>query len=140
MTYVMSDLHGHYQKYLKMLETIRFTDDDDLFILGDAVDRGPQPAELLQDVSMRTNVFPLMGNHDLTAAILLRKLNVMITNENCENQLGEEIMKHLLMWQMDGGQTTIIAINGQLVTSPDYEAERQISDIIYFATALPDGV
>ena len=107
MTYVMSDLHGHYQKYLKMLETIRFTDDDDLFILGDAVDRGPQPAELLQDMSMRTNVFPLMGNHDLTAAILLRKLNVMITNENCENQLGEEIMKHLLMWQMDGGQTTI---------------------------------
>ena len=32
-----------------------------------------------------------------------------------------------------------IAINGQLVTSPDYEEERQISDIIYFATALPNG-
>ena len=42
-------------------------------------------------------------------------------------------------YALDGGQTTIIAINGQLVTSPDYEAERQISDIIYFATALPDG-
>lgn len=42
-------------------------------------------------------------------------------------------------YALDGGQTTVIAINGQLVTSPDYEAERQISDIIYFATALPDG-
>ena len=42
-------------------------------------------------------------------------------------------------YALDGGQTTIIAINGQLVTSPDYEAERQISDIIYFATALPNG-
>lgn len=42
-------------------------------------------------------------------------------------------------YALDGGQTTIIAINGQLVTSPDYEEERQISDIIYFATALPNG-
>ena len=42
-------------------------------------------------------------------------------------------------YALDGGQTTVIAMNGQLVTSPDYEAERQISDIIYFATALPDG-
>lgn len=42
-------------------------------------------------------------------------------------------------YALDGGQTTVIAINGQLVTSPDYEAERQISDIIYFATALPNG-
>lgn len=42
-------------------------------------------------------------------------------------------------YALDGGQTTVIAINGQLVTSPDYEAERKISDIIYFATALPDG-
>lgn len=42
-------------------------------------------------------------------------------------------------YALDGGQTTVIAINGQLVTSPDFEAERQISDIIYFATALPDG-
>lgn len=42
-------------------------------------------------------------------------------------------------YALDGGQTTIIAINGELVTSPDYEAERQISDIIYFATALPNG-
>ena len=42
-------------------------------------------------------------------------------------------------YALDGGQTTVIAMNGQLVTSPDFEAERQISDIIYFATALPDG-
>ena len=42
-------------------------------------------------------------------------------------------------YALDGGQTTVIAMNGQLVTSPDYEAERQISDIIYFATAIPEG-
>lgn len=42
-------------------------------------------------------------------------------------------------YTLDGGQTTVIALNGELITLPDYSAERQISDIIYFATALPDG-
>ena len=28
MTYVMSDLHGEYEKYIRMLRTIRFSDDD----------------------------------------------------------------------------------------------------------------
>ena len=65
MTYVMSDLHGHYQKYLQMLDMIRFSDADDLYILGDAVDRGPGSAELLRDMSMRMNVFPHdCGAHD----------------------------------------------------------------------------
>ena len=40
MTYVMSDLHGHYQKYLQMLDMIHFSDNDDLYMLGDVVDRG----------------------------------------------------------------------------------------------------
>ena len=107
MTYVMSDLHGQYEKYRKMLKKIRFNDDDDLYILGDVVDRGPQSVELLRDMSMRMNVFPILGNHDMTAAILLRKLCVEITEENYASQLNPEIMKILVMWQMDGGQSTL---------------------------------
>ena len=107
MTYVMSDLHGQYQKYLKMLDTIHFSDDDDLYILGDVVDRGPQPAELLQDMSMRPNVFPILGNHDMMASHLLKKLCVEITNENYASQLTPDILKALAMWQMDGGQATL---------------------------------
>ena len=47
MTYVMSDLHGQYEKYRKLLDKIAFSDGDELYILGDVVDRGPQSAELL---------------------------------------------------------------------------------------------
>ena len=107
MTYVMSDIHGQYQKYLQMLDMIRFTDDDDLYILGDVVDRGPQSAELLRDMSMRMNVFPILGNHDMTAALLLKKLCVEITEDNYASQITPEIMKILDMWQMDGGQATL---------------------------------
>ena len=39
--YVLSDLHGHYNIFIKMLEKINFSDDDVLYILGDCCDRGP---------------------------------------------------------------------------------------------------
>ena len=42
-------------------------------------------------------------------------------------------------YALDGGQTTVIAMDGELITSVDFGYQRQISDIIYFATALPDG-
>ena len=42
-------------------------------------------------------------------------------------------------YTLDGGQTTVIAMDGELITHVDFGFQRQISDIIYFATALPYG-
>ena len=42
-------------------------------------------------------------------------------------------------YALDGGQTTVIAMDGEAINSVDYGFQRQISDIVYFATALPDG-
>lgn len=42
-------------------------------------------------------------------------------------------------YALDGGQTTAFVMNDELVTNPDFNNQRMISDIIYFATALPDG-
>lgn len=107
MTYVMSDLHGQFEKYRKMLEKIAFSDDDDLYILGDVVDRGPQPAELLLDMSMRPNVYPILGNHDMTARILLKKLCAQLENDVLDDIRKDDSLKLLAAWQLDGGQATI---------------------------------
>lgn len=40
MIYAVSDLHGCYDKYIKLLERLNMTSDDFLYILGDIVDRG----------------------------------------------------------------------------------------------------
>lgn len=56
---------------------------------------------------MRMNVFPILGNHDMTAVLLLKKLCVEITEDNYSSQLTPEILKILAMWQMDGGQATL---------------------------------
>ena len=42
-------------------------------------------------------------------------------------------------YALDGGQTTVICMGDQLISYPDYGTQRQISDIIYFATAMPNG-
>lgn len=42
-------------------------------------------------------------------------------------------------YALDGGQTAVIVTNDKLINRPSYGRQRQISDIIYFATAIPDG-
>ena len=40
---------------------------------------------------------------------------------------------------LDGGQTATIVMNNELVNRPVFGQQRKISDIIYFATAVPEG-
>ena len=40
---------------------------------------------------------------------------------------------------LDGGQTAAIVMGDQLINRPVYGQQRKISDIIYFATAMPEG-
>lgn len=43
------------------------------------------------------------------------------------------------VYTLDGGQTAVIAMNDKLINAVLFGYQRHISDIIYFATALPDG-
>lgn len=42
-------------------------------------------------------------------------------------------------YTLDGGQTAVIAMDHELVNNVYYGYQREISDIFYFATAVPDG-
>lgn len=42
-------------------------------------------------------------------------------------------------YALDGGQTATIIMGDELMNHVDYGGERKISDIIYFATAIPNG-
>lgn len=39
-TYVISDVHGDYEGYMKILQLIQFSDKDALYVNGDVIDRG----------------------------------------------------------------------------------------------------
>ena len=72
MIYAVSDLHGCYDKFRKLLDMIRLTDDDVLYVLGDVVDRGPENIRLVTELAGKRNICTLMGNHDYTAALMMK--------------------------------------------------------------------
>ena len=82
MIYVVSDIHGCYEEYKELLEKINFSDKDELFVVGDVVDRGPEPIRVLQDMMMRPNVYPILGNHDYIALKILKKLVNFLRTED----------------------------------------------------------
>ena len=106
MTYVMSDVHGQYGKYRKMLDKIGMTARDELCVLGDVVDRGPEPMAILRDMSLRINVFPILGNHDWIVRTILSVVHLDIDDKDAfaELDLGSLALLHL--WIKDGGGTT----------------------------------
>lgn len=109
MIYAMSDIHGEYGKYARMLERIGFSEEDTLYVLGDVVDRGLEPVKILQDMAARENVYLLKGNHEAMAVYVLKKLNVEITAENVETQLDTDVMMAIMDWQANGGAVTMKA-------------------------------
>ena len=101
MIYAVSDLHGCYDKYMKLLERLHMTSDDSLYILGDIVDRGSGGMKILLDLIDRKNVFSCRGNHDHCAQILLR--NFAFPNDGHFVDGLEEAFR---LWLSDGGSTT----------------------------------
>jgi len=106
MIYVMSDLHGCYDKYKQMLEKIKFNKDDTLYVLGDSIDRGDDGIKILLDIMNRPNVVPMLGNHEYMAYSVLKKFNVEITAYNYNSQLDAEAIEMYENWMFNGGLTT----------------------------------
>lgn len=106
-TYVVSDIHGCYKEFKSLLEKIEFSDDDTLFILGDVLDRGPEPISVIKDIMGRENVFFLKGNHEVMALDAFDSfLGVEITEKNIDN-LSDDAFFPYFAWLENGGDTTM---------------------------------
>ena len=75
MIYVMSDIHGNFQKYSDMLEKLSLKDTDALFVLGDAIDGGKDGIKILKDMMYRPNIYPVLGEHEYLAKKLLQEFH-----------------------------------------------------------------
>lgn len=114
MRYVISDLHGDFNKFKAMLDKIQLSKDDTLYILGDMVDRGDEPISLVQYIMKQPNMKVLLGNHE---DMMLKVL---------ENPEDEKAYNH---WERNGGE----------VTYTQYQAlhMREQVEIKVFLNALP---
>lgn len=103
MIYVLSDIHGMYDLYKKMLEEIRFSDSDVLYVLGDCADRGPDGVKVWLDLMERKNVIPILGNHDEMAYEFMRVWAKPDT-------MGDDFRENVGLWVYNGGKVTLDAI------------------------------
>ncbi len=118
-TYVISDIHGCYDEFIELLDKINFSLDDEMFVLGDAMDRGPEPIKVILDLMQRENIFYILGNHDTMFLEVLRRLMVELNEENA-NALTSEDYLAFFDFVRNGGEETLRQFRR---LSPDQQAD-----------------
>ncbi|MDX2096235.1 MAG: metallophosphoesterase family protein [Leptolyngbyaceae cyanobacterium bins.59] len=89
---VIGDVHGHYDGLMGLLEAIAPGQEDQVFFLGDLIDRGPKSSDVLNFVK-NSSYLTLLGNHE---QLLLDAF-----------QGGQLSVSHLQGWLYSGGQATV---------------------------------
>lgn len=107
LTYLCSDIHGRYDRYKALLDTLKNC--DTLYVLGDVIDRGPDGVKILLDMMTRPNVIPILGNHEFTAAMCLPWLMEEITDKSIESLTGVQLGA-FQDWLGNGGVPTLRAL------------------------------
>ncbi|MBI6024481.1 fructose-bisphosphatase class III [Clostridium perfringens] len=64
MIYITSDIHGKYSSLKIILEHVNFSENDQLIINGDLMDRGSELGLLIDFVLNNSNVDVILGNHE----------------------------------------------------------------------------
>lgn len=112
-TYVMSDIHGKFEAYQDMLDLIKFSSKDILYILGDVVDRGEHPVKVLQHAIYADNIHLLIGNHEQMMYDSIYGKGKMQKDAAC-------------MWEWNGGYSTI----AELKTLTESEVKQLVSSVL----------
>lgn len=64
MDYCISDIHGNYDLFCRLMEKIRFSGGDRLYVMGDIVEKGPDSIRLAKLLFSLDNVFCIVGSHE----------------------------------------------------------------------------
>lgn len=126
-TYVISDLHGCNRIFNQFLESINLQETDILYIVGDILDRGVDPAGIYETVKSQPNIVMTKGNHEL-----------MFANFYRERYLNHSIDRfNKLTYFANGGGTTIDSIKN-FCEAHDLDEATYTREFYDFVMNLPD--
>lgn len=118
MVYVSSDWHGWpLEKIRKLLQQAGFGEEDELYILGDVIDRGKEGAALLQWLVRQSNVTFVLGNHEqmlLSCEDFIREPTT--DSLSTIDYRGLQIYQN---WKRNGGIPTIDALRELAQKNPE---------------------
>ena len=64
MTYIVSDIHGEYDLFMRLLEKLNFSEGDVLYVCGDIIEKGKHSIKLARYISRMPNARCIAGNHE----------------------------------------------------------------------------
>jgi serine/threonine protein phosphatase 1 len=108
----IGDVHGHYDGLMRLMEAIAPTSSDQIYFLGDLIDRGPKSAEVVRFV--RDNGYTcILGNHE---QLLLEALP--------NGQVNQQTLQG---WLYSGGHATVAS----------YQDSSKLLDDVTWLKTLP---
>ena len=119
---------------------VRFSISFGPILLVDGEYQGPYryPVGEISEQYSRSALCQLDNLHYAVVTANMERYYPMVPNlRTFARHLAEQGIKKA--YTLDGGQTATIVMNNKVFNTVSYGAERDISDIIYFATALPSG-
>lgn len=127
MYYVISDIHGHFAQFQAMLNKIEFSSDDTLYVIGDAIDRGPDSFKVLEFIAKHDNIILIKGNHELFLQLYIEGNFNM--RRNYARFGGEPVISELNKFS----KNDLDRLHKYLAKLPLY-VELQINDVDYVLT------
>jgi serine/threonine protein phosphatase 1 len=97
--FVIGDVHGHYDALSALFEAIAPNSEDEVYFLGDLIDRGQQSAQVVEFV-MKNGYNCILGNHEFML------LNVLGT--------GKIVPEAFQAWLNNGGYATVTSYGHQI--------------------------
>lgn len=92
--FIIGDVHGHFKALTTLFEKINPTPEDEVYFLGDLIDRGPESSKVVEFVK-NNNYNCILGNHEI---MLLEALG----NEQLNHQAFQA-------WLQNGGNATVMS-------------------------------
>lgn len=115
MQYAISDVHGCFDEFQRLLDLVSPTSDDIVYVMGDMIDRGPKSAEMLVwSIDEAPDNFRfLLGNHEDMALCACGRMPgsvVLVSEEGIDP------------WCFNGGAQT----TRELIEITDYDWRREV--------------
>jgi serine/threonine protein phosphatase 1 len=117
--FAISDIHGCFKPFYELVtNTIRLTKSDQLFLLGDYIDRGQHSKEVIDFIidlnKQGFNVTTLIGNHE-----------VMLLNSYYNREL-------VAIWMMNNGASTLMSFGIEDIRNIDEHYLEFLKSLGYF--------
>jgi serine/threonine protein phosphatase 1 len=98
---IIGDVHGHYNTLQNLLDAIAPNQDEEVYFLGDLIDRGPDSAKVV-DFVMNSGYGCVRGNHE---EMLLQII-----------EQGIDVEDLIYAWLYNGGQATLTSYKNNIPT------------------------